>query len=63
MNETVTLHLVVDTGFVGATHEDYIEVARSEWEAMTPKEREAYKDEATNTLLWNHFEMYAEVID
>ncbi|MGK5626970.1 DUF7167 family protein [Streptomyces sp. URMC 123] len=63
MSEFVTIRLVVDTGFIGATYEDYIEVARDEWDAMSPREREAYIDEEVRTLLWNHIETYGEVID
>ena len=57
------LRLVCDTGFVGAVHEDYLEVPDEEWNAMTPAEQRDYGYEAAQELVSNYIETYYEVVE
>jgi hypothetical protein len=58
-----TLRLIVDTGFVGGQHEDYIEIPDEEWAEMTQAERDQLGYEAAETLRDNHVEAYYEEIE
>jgi len=46
-----------------STQEDILEVPRSEWDAMTDKEREEYLDQAAQDHLANEVEAYAYVAE
>jgi hypothetical protein len=53
----------VDTGFVGATHEDEIEFTDEEWEAMSEDERRERLDGEVENLISNHINGWAEEIE
>jgi|688.fasta_scaffold1383042_1 hypothetical protein len=63
MSDTVKIKITVETGFAGATHTDYDEVDREDWEAMTEDERDEYLDEAAVTLRDNYVYCNAHVIE
>lgn len=42
MTDTVRVRMYVRTGFAGANHEDYLDVPRSEWAAMSEREQDEY---------------------
>ena len=43
----------------GSTRENFIEIPRAEWEAMTGEERENYLDDVAQTLIENGIEAWA----
>jgi len=53
VSDTVRIRYYVRTDMVGSMCEDYVEMPREEWEAMTPKEQEAeMKEHAFNHMEW-----------
>jgi hypothetical protein len=58
-----TLRLVVDTGFVGAVHEEFIHIPDDEWDAMSSNDRDNLGYEAAETLRDNHVDTYYEIAD
>ena len=58
-----TLKLIVDTGFVGGQHEDYIEIPDEEWAEMTQAERDKYGYDAAEDLAGNYIESYYRVVE
>lgn len=63
MSDTVRLRIVVDTGFIGASHDSYIEFGRAEWEGMSKAERERVMDEACQDAISNCIETWWETSD
>ncbi len=58
---SVQIKLYVNTGFVGARHEEIID-GPDDWETMTEDEREEWIDEAAKDYLINCIEFGGNVI-
>lgn len=56
MSDKIRIKMYVHTGYPTASHEDYEEVDRAEWEAMTDKERDDYLGDAAQTYMENCIE-------
>lgn len=63
MSDTVRIKITVDTGFANASHTDYEEVDREEWDSMTKEEQEEYLDQAAIDLRDNHIDCNAYVVE
>lgn len=63
MSDMIKIRLHVGTGFAGCSHDDYEEVSRELWNAMTDTEREYHLAEAANDFLANRIEWSAWVED
>jgi nitrogen regulatory protein PII-like uncharacterized protein len=63
MSDTVKIKITVETGFAGATHTDYDEVDREDWDAMTKDEQEEYLDQAATDLRDNYVSCNAYVME
>ena len=59
MGDKIKIRMYIGTGFAGCNYEDFEEIDRSEWEAMTDKERDDYLDQAATDFLSNHIEYAA----
>lgn len=60
MSDTVRIRYYVRTDMVGSMCEDHIEMPRSEWEAMSEKEKdEEMKEYAFNHMEWGYNEVEA----
>lgn len=51
MANTIRIKMYVDTGFPTACHEDYHEVDKDEWEAMTKDEKDSYLEEVAKEYM------------
>jgi hypothetical protein len=63
MSDTVKIKITVETGFANATHTDYDEVDREDWDAMTKDEQEEYLDQAATDLRDNYVSCNAHVVE
>jgi hypothetical protein len=63
MSDTVKIKITVETGFASATHTDYDEVDREDWDAMTKDEQEKYLDQAATDLRDNYVSCNAYVVE
>ncbi len=60
MSDRIRIRYYVRTDIVGSTCEDYVEMSRSEWEAMSEKEKEKeMKEHAFNFMEWGFNEVPA----
>lgn len=50
----------VETGYVGATHEDEVEFEDATWEAMSEDERTSALEQECQALMENNIETYWE---
>lgn len=50
----------LDTGYVGATHEDEVEFEDHVWDSMTEEQRTNVLEAECRTLAENHIETYWE---
>lgn len=50
------IRLYVDTGFVGAEHEDFMEIPDDEWEKMTAAERDTLCRDAADEIMYERVE-------
>lgn len=63
MSEYVKIRLYINTGFVGAKYEDYQEVERNYWEALTPQQQENFMNEMALEFMHNLIECGAYVVE
>lgn len=62
MRDMIRIKTGISVNWVaGSTREDFIEMPRTEWEAMTEAEREDYLNDVTSTLIANSVEAWAYV--
>jgi len=61
MSDKIRIKLYVNTGYPSAKHEDYEEVDREEWEALSEKQRDEWLEEAAQTYMANCIEYGAYV--
>lgn len=60
MSDRIRIRYYVRTDMVGSTCEDYLEMPRAEWEAMSEKEKEEeMKEHAFNYMEWGFNEVPA----
>lgn len=59
MTETVTIKIVVNTGFANCSHEDEEVMDKSVWDAMSESEQDEYLSQAAMDLRNNHVECAA----
>lgn len=48
--------ITVETGYVGAQHEDEVEFEDEHWEGLSEEERTSSLEECVQTLISNHIE-------
>ena len=56
------LKIHVDTGFVGAQHEDEVELP-DDWDSLTEKEQELFKMECCQETINNFIDAWTEIVD
>lgn len=56
------LYVKVDTGFVGATHEDWIELP-DDWDELSPQVRHTFEDDCIETSISNSIDACALVVE
>lgn len=61
MNDKVIIHVYAHTGFVGCSHNDTVEIDRSDWNLMTEGDREKFLEECAQEHLNNHIDYGAYI--
>lgn len=61
MSDTIKIHVWIDTGYATASHKDYFEIDRQEWEEMSVEERDVYLDDLAVEFRDNKIEFGAYV--
>lgn len=63
MSDVIKIKMFVNTGFAGCTHNDVLEVDRTEWEAMNEKEQAEFLEQCASDFMSNYIEFGAYVDD
>jgi len=63
MNDTVKIKLLIETGFAGCDHEDFMEIDKEDWDSMTKDEQNRFLDNLAREFRDDYISCAAWVVE